>query len=292
MDLPKTGSIRSGELETINIILENISPNETLLQFLNRFRSKLSKSENLVYQFLRPPFDLFQFLNNEHQSIDKLNDRVYLVHSHIGKFIYKYDEQRNANSLSFITSLFAKACHINTPNLILANLHDFDFRPKYVGKDRSVQIMDYLPNWQDYSMEHPRGDNFVPQLASLLAFDLVIGNGDRFLFIFRKIDNILFVKDPEYEQMDLWFDPIINEGNFGFVNSDLWSLDCRSSNLEYILKIHRLLDKEFLKECTQLMSLFFKLDRNEAVIFEIKLNTYLARYMKLFPRFVQLYHLI
>ena len=290
MDLPKTDSIIPEEIETINLLLSNHHHNETLLELLNQLRAKLPKNkDSIVYRLLRPPFALFRFLDTKYESIKKINDRVYIINK---EFVYKYDEQRKANYLSFISTLFAKACKIKTPNMVLANLHDFDFRPKYTNEEKSVQIMDYLPSWQDYSSEHQRGPKFGPQLASLLAFDLVIANSDRFLFIFRFIDNILFVDDPEYEQMDLWLDPIINEGNFGFIGLDLWSLDCRADKLDYILKVHRLLDDEFLKKCSRLMGQFFKLNRNEILTFEDKLNKYVSRYLELFPKFLQLYHIV
>lgn len=136
-------------------------------------------------------------------------------------------------------------------------------------------------------------DKFVEQLSQLLAFDLVINNSDRFLFVWRYIDNIILKDDPEYEEMDLWADPEINEGNFGFVGNNLYSLDHRSDHrLSYIQQIHDLLTDELLDELSVLMAKFFKLSEDELNVFKLYLRTYVMNYMEKFPSFLELFEWI
>lgn len=104
----------------------------------------------------------------------------------------------------------------------------FPVNPDLDGDEDFLQLIDYIPSWKDYSHEHPRSSKFVKQLTGLLAYDLISGNSDRFLFIGRYIDNFLFTEDPEFEEHEIFIyeeESNINNGNFGFVGEDLWSID-------------------------------------------------------------------
>lgn len=272
-------------MDVITLFLQNRQL-ETILEVSNKFRLAILASPPIVLQLVRDPFPLYRFTEVQPISVRLLGGRAYLVNN---LFVRKHDEQGRANSLSFITNLFAKACKIHVPNMILTDIL-YIVEGRESGGERSVQIIEYVPNWVNYSPALPRGGKFVKQLAALLAFDLVVGNGDRFLFISRSIDNILFRDDPEYEQMDLWETPQINEGNFGFVGTDLWSIDHRAhDDIHFILRLHRLLTEEFLQSCTVLMTQFFRLNLEERVLLGNKLSKYVRIYLALFPVFAQLH---
>lgn len=274
-------------MDVINTFLDN--KHDTLLDTSRRFEMNILSS-NIIFELVKDPFSLYRFVNIVPISARLLGGRAYLVND---LFVYKYDEQFKANSLSFITNLFAKLCGIRCPNLILSNIKYHIAGESYEGYEKSVQFIEYLPDWVDYSSKHPRSENFVKQLAALLAFDLVVANTDRFLFISRYIDNIIFKDEPGYEQMNLWDNPVINAGNFGFIGADMWSLDHRAyDEISYINKIHNLLDDEFLRNCSRLMGEFFELDQEQVLLFENKLRKYINRYMRLFPVFSELYNWI
>jgi hypothetical protein len=129
----------------------------------------------------------------------------------------------------------------------------------------------------------------VKQLAGLLAYDLIVGNFDRFLFIARYIDNFLFTDDPEFEENKIFMDDEdsnINEGNFGFVGEDLWSIDDRYAyNIEDLHRLHKLCTFKFITECSKMIAQYFHLNKNEEITFRNKCWKYFKRNMLLFPTF-------
>lgn len=262
----------------INLFIDNKKRNVSFTDVNEKFESILMSARSTL--LMGKLIALYKYARTKPVSVKNIGGRAYLIN---GEFVYKHDEQFKANELSFISNLFAQACKVKCPNMILTTREDFIDKD---SNDKLAQIMEYRPDWSNYSPEHPRSKSFVKQLARLLAFDLVAGNSDHFLFIDRIIDNIIFANDPEYGQMDLWDSPILNEGNFGFVGDDLWSLDHRANDdMSFILKIHKLLDKEFLSTCTRLMAKHFKLSSDEESVFRSKLSKYVARNLKLFPKF-------
>ena len=275
-------------MDIITLFLQNRREQETLLDVTNKFKLVILGCQSpTIFQLIERPFPLYRFTTIQPTVIKPLSGRTYLVDN---LFVYKYDEQRKANSLSFITNLFARACKVNSPDMILSKpLYTIEGE-RYEG-EKLVQIIQYIPDWIDYSSAHPRSKGFVKQLASLLAFDLVIGNSDRFLFITKFIDNILFRDDPDYQEMDIWDSPQINEGNFGFVGSDLWSLDHRANDdLNFIIRLHQLATDDFLQSCSMLMAEYFQLNQREQVVLRDKLSKYLRHYLTLFPLFTQLHN--
>jgi len=271
-------------MDTIEFFLENRE--HTLIDACKQLSLLFSTyhhpyPSSILFKLIKEPFTLYRFEKVPHHSVEKIGySRAYLINH---EFIYK-NEGTFVNSLALITNLFAKLCGLHTPNMILGN-------PR---KNEWVQIIEYIPNWIDYSHEHPRSGKFVKQLASLLAFDLVIENNDRFLFIFRYISIFILKenRDEEDDDIDIWIDPPINEGNFGFVGSDLWSLDERANDMKYIRRTHSILyplDDELLNIFSDLMGQFFKLDQENVALFSKKLKKYLARNFKLFPVFKEMY---
>lgn len=231
------------------------------------------------------PFKLFFRTLETPAKVKRLAGRAYSVNNII---VYKYDDNPNANELAFITSLFGKLCKIRSPNLVFTMLNYYIEDGTVHHEPRGAQIMDYLPQWRNYSRDHPKDDKFVKQLAELLAFDLVVGNGDRFVFIFRRVDDLIFVDDPEYipQSDQLWDDPVINEGNFGFVDGDLWSLDTFPAYTpEQLTRFHSSLTHEFLVECTELISQYFKLSNDQMALFHRRLTKQLGRNLKEYPIF-------
>ena len=279
-------------MELMVLFLTNRREQESITDVSKKFEDMVINCPRIV-PLLKDPFYLVPFTREIPTSIKPLGgpgSRAYVVNN---KFVYKYDEQEYANELSFATNIFAKACGIKTVDMIISVLEYFiqdgqvhEFTPTV------TQIMQYIPEWQDYTPDHPKDHKFVKQLAELLAFDLTVGNGDRFLFISRYIDDFLFKDDPEYDPYgeDLWDNPIINEGNFGIVNDDLWSLDERAyDDINYITRLHALLTEPFLDECTRLMGYYFKLTPDQMLLFRRKLVKYLDHDLALFPIFHRLH---
>lgn len=224
---------------------------------------------------LKSPFYLFKYARSHAIAIDKIKQELELItiNNNI-KYIRKHDELFNANKLSFIANLFAKLCKLKTPDIILLD----------------IQIIQYIPNWVNYYLGHPRDPKFTKHLAKILAFDLTIGNVDRFHFIFKYIDNILFKDDQEYQQMNIWDGEIVNDDNFGFVDGELWSINHMTLHtLKHIKKYHTLLTDNYLSIYSELMSQYFILDSK---IFNQKLNKYISYNLQHFNIYVQLYNWI
>lgn len=149
---------------------------------------------------LKLPLSAYKYYNITPKKLQHVGGRAYLADN---LFIVKYDEQFRANSLSFISNLFAIACGLKVPNMILSNKYSVGVNG-FDGDEKMLQIMDYIPNWEDYSQDHRRSISFVKELARLLAYDLVVGNFDRFLFITRYFDNIIFANEPEWEDGEIF----------------------------------------------------------------------------------------
>lgn len=286
-------------MDIIRLFLVNRIEDAKLIDVMKQFeRTVMSAGDPVVFQLVKNPFPLFRFTNILPTSSRHIGGRAYLMD---GLFVNKYDEHFKANSLSFIANLFAKPCKVRCPEMILSEIKYIVQREDYGGDEQLVQIIEYIPNWNDYSHQHPRSVNFPKQLAGLLAFDLVIGNVDRFMFIFRFVDNTMFEQDPgfftsffeddEFEPHEIWMEDIINEGNFGFVGLDVWSIDHTvfPEGIAYINKLHQMLSEAFLRECSLLMSQYFKLTDAEQVLFNHKLRKYVSRNLKLWPEFRPMY---
>lgn len=283
--------------DTISILLTAKQTGVSFSDFVTKLQRSINESTfYLNLPILKSPFDLYRFSELVPTTGKHLGNRAFLVND---TFVYKYDEQPLANELSFITNLFALVCDIKAPNMILAHVQ-YHLNLMYdgtkilenvavVAAKSSAQIIEYISDWKNYTDTHPRSDKFTEQLAQLLAFDLIVNNTDRFLFIWRYIDNIIFRDDPDYEQVYLWDEPQINEGNFGFVGNDLYSLDHRSSNeLSDITRVHQLLSHELLDQLSVLMSEFFKLNEDELNVFKLYLQMYVRDYLDKFPMFIEL----
>ena len=283
---------RENSTVVIDLFINDRNENDKLIDVSKKLEKVIiSGKYKYIFKMLKSPFNLYEYSRILPDKFSKLGGRAFLVNN---KFVWKHDEQLKANSLSFITNLFAKACKINCPDMIITDMkYNLDDPSEYDNEKELVQLIEYIPEWKDYSSEHPRSDKFVKQLSRLLAFDLVVANTDRFLFITRYIDNIIFSSYPGYEQMDLWLDPHINEGNFGFVGTDLWSIDHRAyDNLDYISKLHSLLNDDFIKECTKMMTTFFKLNKKEEIHFFNKVKKYIQYNLSIYPKFELLYNWI
>lgn len=275
-------------MDVIDLVLS--SGNDLIESALRLNDVVLSASDPIIFGIVKDPFFLCRHIESATMSVRHLSSRAYLVNN---EFVYKYDEQDKANSLTFIANLFAKIVEVHAPEIILSDRKRDIPGINYDGDEKVVQIIEYLPEWEDYSDRHDRPEDFPEQLAVLLAFDLVVGNGDRFLFIFSHIDNALFADDLEYEQVDLWDEPAINKGNFGFIGDRLWSMDHRGDyDMEDLYRIHQLLTSEFLGDCSMLMGKYFSLTVQETARLSTTLKNRIERNLVLFPVFEKLHKYI
>ncbi|SNW62696.1 Actin-Fragmin Kinase domain-containing protein [Orpheovirus IHUMI-LCC2] len=287
-------------MEFMDVLLDNINVS-SFVQTMTTIQNLFSTYTNSPILLLsKDPIFLYKYVNEYPKKVKNIAGRALLVNE---KFVYKDEYDDNANFLTFITNLFAKVCGLNVANILLC-------KPKYLitqklhvsnnklrsnyeienNNDKLLQIIEYLPYWSDYSNEHGRSNNFIKELAEILAFDLVVSNADRFLFIFRYFDNIIYKDDPEYEQMEIFDDPPINEGNFGFVGNKLYALDHRAnSDIEQIIKLHNLLNDENINVCSELVSQYFKLNEMETILFNSILKNKIIDNLDKFPSFAKLH---
>jgi hypothetical protein len=180
---------------------------------------------------------LFRLLESDVVAVEKLASRVFIVTVDNGKkYLYKYDEQKNANELTFLTSSLATYFGIFTPTILLLpridkivdmiTEIDADFEQP---RNSTCQIIEYIEEWSRQGDLRIRDINkILPldlgyDLGSLLAFNLFLGGGDQFLYLSRAVDNIIFKDDPDYTQMNRWGNPMIN--NLGIINNRIWSID-------------------------------------------------------------------
>jgi hypothetical protein len=234
---------------------------------------------------LRKRSDMIKWSKEEIVSIKKIgqSQRVFLINN---LFIYKNDEDVNENAVKMNSLLRSKG--LKSPeNLLLTVPYTIELTEEYddngelidssieiIKTPSTVQIIEYIPNWHDFSIEEAKKKvNDLPkQISQILAFDLLIGNNDRFLFISRYLDNIFFKDDPEYTEMDPFDEPIINEGNLGIVDNDLWSLDIQSN--ENMLEFLKNLTVKQLNDIQELMIKFMKFNPMEAKNFKEEFSFY------------------
>jgi len=265
-------------MDIINILLEVREKNKNMkiIEAVNICCDNIisSKNKQLSFALAKPPFNLLSYIYQTTKIRKQIDySRAYIINN---SYIKKFDPGYNTNS--FITNLFAQVCDVKVPQLLLT-----------IDNNKIYQVIEYLKQWRDYDNLHPRNYYFIEELAVLLAFDLTVGNGDRFLFITRYLENIIFKNDPDYDQMDIWDNPIINEGNFGFVGNNLWSIDHNAGDLEYLQKLHNITDDKLLYSCCQLMSQYFNFNNIELKIFYDKLIIQYRKNMSYYAKFEEIY---
>jgi hypothetical protein len=211
-------------------------------------------------------------------SIIQLNhSRAFLITTKSRhKYVYKndVDNEKNVKTNDLLLSLGLKA-----PKNILFTVPFTIWGDQYLEEPSTVQIIEYIPEWENFVLKKAKDkvDNLPRQIAEILAFDLLVGNGDRFFFISRYIDNIFFKDDPEYEQMDLWDNPIINDGNIGIVHDELWTLDCIFGSPDMIQFLKKLTDEQ-LKDIEDLMIKFMEFDEKDSYYFRHYFKNYRQKF--------------
>jgi hypothetical protein len=280
-------------MDTIQLYLQQKRQGLSILQASLKFEQSVisaSRETELIFQLVSRPFYLCKFARVIPRELRRLAGRAFLADDN---FVVKQDEHYKNNSLTFIANLFVRVCKVDVPDMILTKKRynlpedeqkDFD--------ENMLQIIEYLPGWEDYSDSHPRSENFAKQLARLVAFDITIYNSDRFLFIAVLMDKIAFADDPDYEQPDDIEDFLqVNKGNFGFVGGDeLWSLDHSTvGDRELLNKLHSGIDDAFLDDCAAVTGRYFRLDDEAVTLFREQLEKYFNYNMTFFPLFMELY---
>jgi hypothetical protein len=212
------------------------------------------------------------------EKITQLNySRAFLITTKSKhKYIYKndVDNEKNVKTNDLLLSLGLKA-----PKNILLMVPFTIWGDQYLEEPSTVQIIEYIPKWKNFTLKEAKEkvDNLPRQIAEILAFDLLVGNSDRFLFITRYIDNIFFKDDPEYDQMYLWDDPIVNDGNIGIVNDELWTLDCIFSEPDMIEFLKKLTDEQ-LKDIEDLMIKFMEFNEKDSYYFRHYFKMYRQKF--------------
>lgn len=108
--------------------------------------------------------------------------------------------------------------------------------------------------------------NYIDKLARILAFNVKTGNLDNFLFIGRYLDNIYYAYDPEYTQMNLQDNPIVNSGNILIARGTFWLIDIDFLNKEY-MEFSAELPSKVLDNICVLFSNYMKFDDIEKMLF-------------------------
>jgi hypothetical protein len=213
-----------------------------------------------------------------------ISSRVYIVENITGKFVYKYDEQYFTNELSFITICLLKYFGLHCPKTSLVKVPYFIRNNKINDTTRVAQIIEYLPKYSDANFDLIEEiSHFHDKFAAIVAFDLFVANGDRFLFLFRYIDNLTY---EDYQEIDLWDDPIDNKGNFSFIDDKIWTIDARCSNDTKIIKIlHEFVPRHY-KEIAELVREYINKETLREVWgtddlkqFETSLEKYFEKYL-------------
>lgn len=166
-------------------------------------------------------------------KIDKTGGRPVIITTSDGQsYVYKYDEQQLANEYSLVANLLM--CHfgLETPKMMLMKFpYTFDIYNRIVKMPSYAQSIEYVTGFKEFSIETAKKvTNYCDKLGKYVAFFLYVSDFDNFLFLGRFINNIRFADDPEYSFMNLWDNPIINEGNLLIMNDDFMLIDIRPDN--------------------------------------------------------------
>lgn len=207
------------------------------------------------------PLWLFDILkepaNEEKTSI--VSGRVKVFRSNKGNYIVKNDEKSNANALSFITAAIASFLKIPTPDSILV------LSTPSMHSENGLQIIEYL-DWEDLRVRklYKLNSNDIGRHIGMhMAFCAVLGCGDQFLYMSRLFDNVIYAKDPEYEEMNPVAYPMIN--NFGIVDGKMYITDASPSYTISKLSVIRKMikDQNFLKQLFRITTQYFELNAKE-----------------------------
>ncbi len=205
----------------------------------------LYASENIDDFFFdqNNPLSLFDLLLL--QQSPKIGEKdIYTNLLRFGKILIKYESYMIE---AFACSIMAIKCQINTPLFVICpwslvhiplrihapQTHLFSHIKKKInkGKSKYVELIEYFDDWKNFDPVLAKSilndDQLSDEIGKLLAFDLYIGNNDRFIAIFKYIDEILETSNVVLDDFDHIFNQSfpINYGNFGFHNNKLYSID-------------------------------------------------------------------
>lgn len=226
------------------------------------------------------------FLSDKPVDIKSTSGRPLILTFEDGtKFVYKDDEQHYANELSMVANILLTHFKLNTIPMILMN---YSLNNE---KIKNIQSMKYVEDLTEFNLEEMKKiPSFVEKLGKYIAFMLFVGDFDNFLFIGRFVDNIIFADDIDYNQMNLWGNPIINEGNVLIHNNDFLLIDIRpNSDPKYIAETHKIA-RCFDYKIASLVAMQMNLSESQTEELTISIRKSFFHYMLSLVKFKKLYN--
>jgi len=170
--------------------------------------------------------------------------QIYTNIFRFGNLMIKHD---SCVMEALAADLMAQKCQLKTPLFVIcpwiiahlplgiyASQTDWMTRIKkkqtIPNKAQSIELIEYFDDWTDFDPIEAQvilsNEELAHEIGKLLAFDLYIGNDDRFIAIFEYLEATANVNE-ESDHFDYIFYTKfpINSSNFGFHNDKLYSID-------------------------------------------------------------------
>lgn len=283
-------------MEAINLIISRQQEGDKVSEILEGIYSDIIQCEH--QDLIKEPFNMIRLISDGVVITRKQHENHVIIVNE--RYLVKYDYSPEN---TFIINLFAKACGLNVPNLVIVkasqldklNLQSIEHDEEEIEfkQDDYFVVIEYMINWKDYHNRRKRNESFITQLADILAFDLTIYNFDRFSFVMVYADLII-----EGESIEQAFNTLksriksFNEGNLGFYEDKLWAID-HSTDLwsrdkkNPMDEIRNLMKSDkFVDNVCQLVFDYFKIKGLDREIFKKQLvsrytiNQYIIPYYK------------
>lgn len=221
-------------------------------------------------------------------------DRVAFITTGDGqKFVVKNDEQYRANELSFVANLLLCYFQLNTPKMALMKFpYRLDFRTRMVTKTPSyLQSMQYIAGLENFSVNGMKKiSNYPTKLGKCIAFFLFVYDFDNFVFLGRVVDNVTFASDPDYSQMEIYDNPMINDGNILLYNDDFMLIDIRPlDNPKLIRDLHAVVP-QLTRNISDVTGTYLEMNDSEIDELEASIRVNFETYMLSFDKFSALYN--
>lgn len=238
------------------------------------------------------PIDEMNAVTEDIYKIKWLDRVVFITTENGWKFVVKYDEQYLANEFALVANLLLCYFGLNTPKMALMEFpYTLNFYEKKVNRGPFYyQSMQYVDRLENFSIQAAKNvTNYATKLGRYVAFCLFVYDFDNFVFLGRFIDNIIFVSDPEYVQMDIYDEPMLNGGNILIRDDDFMILDIRPwGDPEKIREIHHIVPTLNYK-IAELIGKYFEMNNSDIEDMSRSIAVSFDEYMKSVDKFADLY---
>ena len=284
-------------MDVIDLLLSANNGTSLIHEVVDHINAKIISSEKFVGKVAMDPFKLLTTVDEQITSECNLPS--------VGRFHYEHDmsdanvvngkyiiKHQNNDTGHFVANLIARACSLNVPNNLLVRRNLVE-RNKGHRDQFHVQLIEYFIDWKDYSADIPRSISFLPDLAKILAFDLTVGNYNRFPLVFRYFRFIRVEKNKDINKENFFVSGPVKPNELGFSQGRLYAVSNTVNehflDIDELGPVHEMLkNPEHVDNMCNLMIHYFRIPEKNKDLFKAQFIYQYADNMSHFDKFSSL----